>query len=262
MVVQFYDKSIYATSQQKKRLEAAICLSSKSMPSIVWAEDALAFVHTVPTGLFMLQLLVPDHLVDEAAVAICRGSPYRPLSDPPGSTREHPMIDPDQPTRFPQSLFLDLEQPRDGVTVHEYTPTSIAIHPASYFQLDIADLTRSIALEGVPTDIRCPTRTAFLDSLITTILDPPLGYVHRNLHSSLVVHLSYITLYTLRNQPRILEDGQLEPECRSLIESLKEENRQYLERFLLGIKEDWGFDATKRREVLHKLGCASFGLTS
>ncbi|KAJ2925717.1 hypothetical protein H1R20_g11376, partial [Candolleomyces eurysporus] len=131
MVVQFHEKSMYVVRQQQKRLEAAACLSSKAIPSIVWAEDGLAFAHAVPTGLFMLQLLVPDHLVKEAADTICGDLPYRSLSEALKEVCEHHMIDPDQPTSFPQSLFLDFVLPTDITIVDEYTPPSIVIHPAS-----------------------------------------------------------------------------------------------------------------------------------
>ena len=43
----------------------------------------------------------------------------------------------------------------------------------SQFYLDVQDDSSSLSLPPFPDDIQFPTRTAFLDSMIATILDPP-----------------------------------------------------------------------------------------
>ncbi|KAG6829018.1 hypothetical protein H0H92_005926 [Tricholoma furcatifolium] len=50
------DECPYPLVEQEKRLKAAL-----------WGEDALAFVHWVPTHLFFLHLVVADHNVSRAA---------------------------------------------------------------------------------------------------------------------------------------------------------------------------------------------------
>ncbi|RXW23794.1 hypothetical protein EST38_g2045 [Candolleomyces aberdarensis] len=246
-IMEIYDDD--PVKDQQKRLEAAAYLSTHGIPAVLWGTDAtIALSPDVGSTFPVVQsLLVPDNLVQAAAETICHGLPYV-LSEPPPGTQEYRRVDPDQPTCYPQSSFVTFIPP-----LEEITPWTIMIHPASYFQFDILDGTRSFPLEVAP-EVRCPTRTAFVDSIITTALDPPLGYMHRQFHGSLMVYLSYIVEDTLRSEPRILTDGQLEPESRSLVNSLKEENRPYLEGWLRGSRESWDDEVRKRREVLQKTG--------
>lgn len=107
-MLHFYDSSIYSFEEQKERLRAAELLSSHSIPTIVWAEDGLAFAHTVPTGLFALQLLIPDHLLSDASRIVQNGLPYHVLSEPLPRTREYPRVDKDEPPCYPESITLEL----------------------------------------------------------------------------------------------------------------------------------------------------------
>ena len=208
MGVHFYDSSTYSIEQHKKRLQTAIMLSRHSIPTIVWAEDALAFAQTVPTCLFALQLLVEDHLVENAGTIIKDNLPYSISPDPLPASLELYIADREKPSCFPRSSRLTLAKPPAGEMSGEHTPRDIVKHPASFFQFDVGDRSRSLPLYGIPDDVRCPTRTAFFDSLIASMLDPPLGYFHRTLFNAMFNFASYLVLYTLREEPRLVEGSE------------------------------------------------------
>ncbi|THH17587.1 hypothetical protein EW146_g3267 [Bondarzewia mesenterica] len=71
MVTHFYDSSTDSVSTQDTRLNPARAMTDAQIPCLVWAEDALSFVHLVPTCLFALQLLVPDEHLEAASSAGC-----------------------------------------------------------------------------------------------------------------------------------------------------------------------------------------------
>ena len=79
MAVHFYDESPSPPDEQLARLDPPIALHKEGIPCVVWAEDALSFVHQVPTSLFDQQLLVPDDCLEAAAQAICSTLPYTRL---------------------------------------------------------------------------------------------------------------------------------------------------------------------------------------
>lgn len=238
------------------RLKPARAITHAGVPCLVWAEDALSFAHFVPTEMFALQLLIPDKDIERAAQAITSGLPYRRLTEPHKDWLDFEFMDPDQWSCFPNSIRLELTLPQSSR--HEDDPVDIYIHPASWFYFDVKDDSRSVSL--VPplapanSALRFPTRTAFLDSLISNILDPPTGVRHGKLDARLFTYISYINLYTLRAFPRVLPNGDLEPEHAAVSASLKPENRRLWESNIRNTYKGWIDEVTARRAILESMG--------
>lgn len=251
MGTHFYDSSTDSVETQGVRLKPARAISDAYIPCVVWAEDALSFAHFVPTSLFALQLLVPDEHIQAACSEIASHLPYNKVEAPNQSWLEHKFIDPNQPTCFPDSAHLTLTSRQ-----HEDDPETIYIHPQSFFSMDVRNHGLSTTLAPPLTDsrIRFPTRTAFLDSLIDTLLDPPIGYRHWKLTQKLEVYIGYIRTYTLRAHPRVLPSGELESEHKSVLASLKPENRPYFDARTRGIRSGWITEVKERRSFLETAG--------
>lgn len=158
--------------------------------------------------LFALQLLVPDEYVHEASSGIATRLPYVQIAEPNQSWLEYKFINHDRPTCFPNSVHLRLTKRQ-----HEDYPEAIFIYPQSFFSVDVRNHNLSTNLVplllSTSSKIRFPTRTAFLDSLIDTLLDPPIGFRHRRLTQSMEVYIGYLTTYTLRAFPRVLSGNEL-----------------------------------------------------
>jgi len=193
MVTHFYDSSTESVETQDVRLKPARAISDGHIPCLVWAEDALSFVHFVPTCLFALQLL--EH-VHDACSTVATMLPYIQIGEPNQAWLEHRFINRAQPTCFPNSVHLRLTKRQ-----HEDDPEAIYIHPQSFFSMDIRNHNLSTNLPSTNSQIRFPTRTAFLDSLIDTLLDPPIGFRHWKLTQSMEVYIGYLITYTLRAYP-------------------------------------------------------------
>ena len=89
----------------------------------------------------------------------------------------------------------------------------IFVHPQSQFCLDLQDNSRSLSLPFFPDNIRFPTRTACLDSMIATILDPPSGRVSGKRGTMLRYWISYLFTYNLRNYSQLAISNQNMPRC-------------------------------------------------
>jgi len=252
MGLHFYDSSTDSFETQKVRLQPASAISQAGIPCVVWAEDALSFVYFVPTSLFTLQLFVPDESVEAAAQAVTTLLPYQRMSTPMPHLTEYSFIDSDKPNCFPNSILLELCTPKDRKSDDD--SETVLIHPQSYFSFAVSNHDLSVSLDGFPSSIHFPTRTAFLDSIITTILDPPLGFRHQKLEHSLMCYLGYFITYTLRNQPRVQPSGDLEAEHASVLANLKEENRTFFENFIRNTSKGWSTEVQARREILERLG--------
>ena len=170
-MLHFYDSSTYSIESQIIRLKAATAVSAARIKSLVWGDDALAFVYFVPTDLSALHLVVADQDVHVASNKVTDSLPYEAFTGIDINYNEFIAIYPDQPRIFFQSVYLQLTTPPNERDIDD--PDMIFIHPQSQFYLDINDDSRSLSLPPFPDNIRFPTRTAFLDSMIATILDPP-----------------------------------------------------------------------------------------
>lgn len=132
-------------------------------------------------------------------------------------------MDPNRPSCFPSSVALEITTPEAERDPYQDTPSNIFIHPESYFHMDVRDHSLSLSLSpplpSAYSAIRFPTLTAFLDTLISTLLDPPLGYRHGLLSLELMCYVAYFLTYTagIRDKERALPNGDLEPEHAAVV---------------------------------------------
>jgi hypothetical protein len=259
----YYDECPDSVETQMLRLGPATALTRANIPCLVWAEDALCFVHFVPTVLFALQLLVPDDKLQAAAAVIMSAMPFERISTPPEAWLERKLLDPSRPSCFPTSLYLKSTIPCD---VRDYDdPGEIYLHPQSIFHIDISDHTRSTTLAStLPPEfsaVRFPTRPAFFDALISTTFDPPGGRRVYNFHLNLQTYMSYLLLYTMRTGP-LLPNGELAPQSAALRDSLRPENRQLFEKYCTRTQgrkgTTWYEDMLARREFMKAQGYGYF----
>jgi hypothetical protein len=234
---------------QLRRLALARTLEANGIPCVVWAEDALAFIHCVPTGLFRLQLLVRDEDMERAISVITSGGQY--LAVPSDPTDRDIAFDPSKSLNsFPDSVYLELEN--EDTTL----PREALIHPQSFFHFDLHDKTR--VLENLPPTVptlnqklRFPTLGAFLDSLVEMILDPTTGRRHLLLNKRLSGYVEYLVDYNVRTYDRVDVQGHPIPEAAALIASARPENRPFIEDIIfLRLPRDWGRLVDERRAIL------------
>ncbi|RDB30699.1 hypothetical protein Hypma_005969, partial [Hypsizygus marmoreus] len=165
-----YD-SIMDTNEMDKRLAPVRLLLHHEIRSIVWSEDALAFVHHVPVLVFGMELLVDDNDMESAHRLITSFCPYT------FTTPCNRWIN--------RSKTLRRTQPRTTLPEH------IAIHPASYFDFSLTDPPCSFTplpptLPPRNAGILFPTLPALgVDDLIYPVLESPtFGHLSNYLHLS------------------------------------------------------------------------------
>ena len=252
-MLELYESSPWSQEVQENRLKYARALSNANIECLIWGEDALAFAHFVPTCLDTLQLLVADQDLYAASTQITKHFDCRLFSGFNSHHAELIVLDPSQPKAFPHSVCLETTIVACNRTPDD--PDFIFIHPQSQFHFNIQDKSRSLSLAPFPDNIRFPTLTAFLDSMIATYLDPPSGRIHSKVQNPLKVWISYLLTYTLRNRPSVLPNGDLEPEHEEVLRSLRPENRPFFESYvrsnIIAVREQ----RIRRKEILEKLGC-------
>lgn len=246
----------YTLEEKLERLQYAILLAHHSIPTIVWAEDALAYIANVPTYLFDKEILVEDHLVENAAKIILENLPYELHPEPLGYHRDTAMSNRERPTCFPRSVILtpirgeieslpDPPPPPPHIDPSSLVddppimnvnwlvgPEPIVIHPASFFQFDIRNRTRSVALDGIPDDVRCPTWAAFTDAVIDSMLDPPHGYFHEWFNGMMRIYHACLAHYNFPMDVCIPGTNELKSEIRAAVDTLREDNRLVFEGML------------------------------
>ena len=163
-MLHFYDSSPYSIDTQRGHLKPACALSDVHINSLVWGEDALAYIHFIPTGLFNLHLVVQDEDLQRASTQIRQCLPYKICSPIPDDHLERIFFDASQPRMFPHSVLLEMTVPDDER--HMDDSQMVYIHPRSQLYLDVNDTSRSVLLPPFPDTLRFPTRIAFLDSMI------------------------------------------------------------------------------------------------
>lgn len=259
MVVHHQDYSFHSDEAQHNRLEPARAVTQSGVPCMVWAEDALSFVHFVPTALFSLQLIVQDGNVDHAAEAIVSQLPFQRMSSPPEPWMEWSMLSPEfeKLVCYPRSIALKSTKSPENLVWDE--PWEVWIHPQSYIALDITDLSLSVSLAPpLPSEnesIRFPNRAAFLDGLANLILESPVNFAHRKFLTQVGIYAEYLLTYTLRKAPRVNEDGTLEPEHQMVMDSLRPENRSWFYSLAAcDTSYNRSTEITKRKELLERMG--------
>jgi len=250
---EYYDQCPASLEVQTYRLAPAQVLSEAGIPCLIYGEDALCFVHFVLTHSFKYHLVVADTNQDRASAEIIRALGLQIFTGIDDNINESLFSDPDRTRVFMNSTHL---QQIVTDTTLEPRRNLILVHPQSHFNIDVSDYTRSVSVPPFPDNIRFPTRTAFLDSLFDTYLDPNCGRVTSRGCVMLKIWISYLFEYTLRNQPVVLPNGDLEPEHAQLKSSLKPENQPIFDKVARGlvkdIRADLGLEI--RKEVFRKMG--------
>ncbi|TDL21021.1 hypothetical protein BD410DRAFT_804463 [Rickenella mellea] len=249
MTIHFQDKCPISAGSQHNRLTAARAVTEKHIPCIIWAEDALCFAHNVPTALLDQQLLVPDAFISQAANAISERLSYMiPSQSHIFEERRGVRTDRMTPDAFPSSVRLK----HAGDESNEDLPKHILIHPQSYFHIDNESTRYQAPLLPSNASLRFTTVTSFLDSLVDTLLDPTIGYSHWRLNRTLMVYISYLSLYSLRLERTLGEGEPTPPLASDALSSMKEENRLLVDQVWRGtdIRKPWLMHVRERRELM------------
>jgi hypothetical protein len=196
MGVIHYDESPHPPSIQHIRLRPARALANAGIPCTVWGEDALIYAFFVNTSSSYFHVLVPDDCVDTAATALIDRLPYRRMDKSPLLWTESPIWDCSRPLCFPNSAWLELTSAQPEFEVEA---PIIAVHPESAFTFAVRDTSRTAPLASPPSaedaGIRFPSLVAMVDSIIATIVDPPLGYRNHRLNNVLNVWIARLLTY-------------------------------------------------------------------
>ncbi|KAF4564880.1 hypothetical protein EYR36_002823 [Pleurotus pulmonarius] len=245
MAIHFYDKTPSPPGEQLARLKAGSVLVRAEIPFVVWGEDALSIVHRVPTALFDHHLLVQDDRVEDAVEIICNEIQYSstgPSSD--DRWRDHAINNPARPFAFGGTPTTLLQHNDPKLTCKTLEPERILVHAASTFKFPLDDLSRSCLNPTPPSPesarIRFPTVSAFYDTLIDTLFEPPLGYVHLRLNLHLNSHISYLNLYNVSDKGVTATSAPpgefgIIPSCLKVLDQVKDENKVFLARRFLQI---------------------------
>ncbi|KAG5645953.1 hypothetical protein DXG03_004745 [Asterophora parasitica] len=78
MPAECLDSCLYPDHVQEERVKSARVLSDLDIKCLVWGEDALAFIHFVPT--LLLLLIVRDKDVQTASTAIIQALQYESVT--------------------------------------------------------------------------------------------------------------------------------------------------------------------------------------
>ena len=238
--------------EQEWRLGPARVLSKAGIPCLVYREDALCFAHSVPTLSFNYHLVVADEDQERASAELICALGLQIFTGTHDHLNELIVMDPDRTRVFMNSTHL---QQIVTDTTLEPRRNFILVHPQSHFNIDVSDYTRSISLPPFPDNIRFPTRTAFLDSLYDTYLDPNCGRVTSRGCTILQTWIYYIFEFTLP-EIAVLPNGDLEPEYAELKSSLKPENQPIFDKGARGNVKSFARDLglEMRKEVFRKMG--------
>lgn len=275
MVGQPHSLCPYSTKTKTERLEAAKVLTQSGIPVLTWAEDALAFAFHIPTHLFDLQLLVPDDQLEMAARVIEDKLGYTRELKPPSTWVDFkPLYEKKEaPSCFPWSIALshpptvNLENNKGDILGAD-SPRGITLHPQSYFHIDVSGNANAVnycsqflspPLPQEFSSVQFPTRSAFLDKVITTILDPPINFLHLRYYTRCKTFISYIIRYTLPH----CADGIHPTTISELILSLSEENQPFIRDIIhrSGAKQ-WIEYVIERRSILEAMGYATIYILS
>ncbi|KAF5339448.1 hypothetical protein D9611_009773 [Ephemerocybe angulata] len=215
------------------QLLPARALGSSGIPSVVFAEDAPAFVHFVPTFAFQFTVHVPDELVQEAVQHLQKEIPSYHVTQ----ERDYRLLDNDGVCALPRAVQLQWDASEEKELLH--TPEEILIVPQSHFHFDVNDPTRSRGLippfDPSNSRILFPTMPAFLDAIIDTMFEPVDGVSHFYFKMSyLSCFLSYLVLYNVRDYDGCTDPAtdELLPAAKALLEGVKAENLPFLETFM------------------------------
>ncbi|KAG8994521.1 hypothetical protein FRB94_009818 [Tulasnella sp. JGI-2019a] len=100
----------------------------------------------------------------------------------------------------------------------------------------------------LPSDsaIQFPTRGAFLDALVVSMMYSPTGSPNMKLHSQLGVSASYLMIYTLNEDTHVNNTGGLTDRSLKPVSEVSEENRPFLGS-RLGLGKPVSFEKLRQR---------------
>lgn len=236
----FYEYVPPPAAEQHARLVALRRLTARGIPCILWGEDALNYVHWVPTSLFDQQILVPDHLL-ESASTILQEDKYFSISftkryvDWFGAHSNKSM--------FPNGILLKHPDiPDDEPYKLEPLPGHILLLPQSYYGLNVRSQERFQSmvppLDASNAGILVPKYHTFLEGLVAFMMHPPIDlttphYRGWSFHS---VYIDYLIRYRVKYEgdPRDPPPPKLLPEERAILGELQTEEARWMLGLQLG----------------------------
>ncbi|KAG5638780.1 hypothetical protein H0H81_010201 [Sphagnurus paluster] len=186
------------------RLNPARAIARARITTLLWGEDALCFRY----GFYMslppiLQVLVPDNEVENAAAVVLRMPGSIKLTELPDDFGEDHWRDPMRSSAHTKSALVKLPVLVPDLLV----PQLVAIHPFSDFHFSIND---STARPYSTPNLHFPTPIAFTNCMIDTYLDPTSGVFHHRVRRSWVIWLHDL-VEGLAGGYHHLPNGQLHP---------------------------------------------------
>ena len=208
------------------RLLAAAVLTQAGIPCVVWGEEALSWIHSVPTHIFYrLHLLVPENQLEKASQTLIDLLPEYAVTDPhddiddwrfmPGEKEKY-----QQQGRFPHASPLSrrliytglIAEKKAKQTQHSRRqiciPEYIILTPDSFFHLSATDSTSLVSLpDPIPPslkDVRFPSLSTMYDALLS-MLNAPERFEHYSsgLRMELRRYLGYLHLYCFSEYVRV-----------------------------------------------------------
>ncbi|KAJ7929905.1 hypothetical protein B0H13DRAFT_1962429 [Mycena leptocephala] len=175
------------------RLRPATTLTDAHIPCIVWGEEALRWIHGVPTLLFnTLHLLVPENRLQEASHTLSRLLPeYAAIDshtdDPPWwiyAKGEKERFQQQGRLPYASPLTIKLSHKNWGSLPPTIIPEHILLTPDSFFHMSATNPKSLVSLpqwDGVPLppslyDLRFPALPVMYDTLLSMV--NYLGYLH------------------------------------------------------------------------------------
>ncbi|KXN80708.1 hypothetical protein AN958_08253 [Leucoagaricus sp. SymC.cos] len=250
--------------EQHKRLVALRHLTSRGIPCILWGEDALDYVHSVPTCLFDQQVIVPDESLESASAVLQEGR-YVPV---PFKRDYSDWFGPNVgKSAYPRGILLKhLDIPDDDPGKLEPLPSHVLLLPQSYFGFDVRSKERFRSLvpplDASNADILAPKFHTFVEGLVAFNLNPPVPLETPHVKGWLR-HETFMG-YLMRYRVKYEDDGDtpppkdLLPEERVILGELQTEDaRWYMgvylgERRMLRTEEIMEYN---RRKPLVSLSC-------
>ncbi len=219
--------------EQHKRLLALRQLTSRGIQCILWGEDALNYVHNVPTSLFDQQILVPDELLESASSVLQEGPYFQVPFTPDYADFSGPNVD---KSAYPRGILLKHPGiPDDEPYKLDPLPGYILLLPQSYFGLDVQSKERfqSVVPPLDPSNVHilAPKFHTLLEGLVAFNLDPPIPletphYRGRATHD---IFIGYLLRYRVKYE----DDGdtpppkELLPEERVILDELRTEDARW-----------------------------------
>ena len=226
------------------RLTPARLLAEANIPCVVWGEEALCWIHTVPTLIFStLHLLVSHNQLDEAVRTLTQLLPGYALTDSDPkyaaspaellpSERAKYLQDGRLPHAFPHSIRLAVNAPDAAPVIQRSLAQYILLTPDSFFHFDAAD---AKSLQPLPNpvppslqDVRFPKLAAFYDALLSTLAHPHRDAYAFRLRQQLHEYVAYLTTYAFREYVKCSykEVDELPLRIREVGDALTAENRE------------------------------------